>query len=247
VVENGVIVLFDGGNRFEVTPVDEVPATFRERRRTWSPTCWRRCWRPTRPHRLAGHSQGLFSFVPSARMTPGRMNLFELDGKRLWWTYAHNPAALMALGTYLEKLEAYPKIGIVTGVGDRRDEDIVEIGVLSARFFDEVVIRFDQDLRGREADNIRQLIEQGIRIQSPNKPVQVCPTEEEALHTVLRNAPAGAFIVDCTEKVDKTLEIVDRLCREGAGSAVNMPEDTDTSQAVASGDEITGLMGASAG
>jgi cyanophycin synthetase len=247
VVENGVIVLFDGGNRHEVTPVDEVPSTFRG----------------TAPYMVANVlaavlaayagnidlqdiRNGLFSFVPSARMTPGRMNLFQLDGRRLLVDYAHNPAALVALGTYLQKLEAHPKIGIVTGVGDRRDEDIVEMGTLSARFFDEVVIRFDKDLRGRQADNIRQLLMQGIQNESPNKPVQVCPTEEEALHLVLRSAPAGAFIVDCTEKVDKTLELVDRLCREGGGSEVNMLDDTNMPQAAAS-DEITGLMGASAG
>jgi cyanophycin synthetase len=244
VVENGVIVLFDGGNRFEVTPVEEVPSTFKG----------------TAPYMvanvlaavLAAHAsnidlqdirKGLFSFVPSARMTPGRMNLFQLDGKRLMVDYAHNPAALMALGTYLQKMEAHPKIGIVTGVGDRRDEDIVEIGTLAARFFDEVVIRFDKDLRGREADNIRQLIMQGIEAEAPHKRVRVCPTEEEALTLVLGDAPAGAFIVDCTEKVDKTLEIVDRLCLDGGGSEVNMLDDTNKPQSAVASDEITGLMG----
>jgi len=249
VVENGVIVLFDGGNRFEVTPVEEVPATFKGSAPYMVANVLAAVLAAHASHvDLQDIRKGLFSFVPSARMTPGRMNLFQLDGKRLLVDYAHNPAALVALGTYLEKLEAHPKIGIVTGVGDRRDEDIVEIGTLAARFFDEVVIRFDQDLRGREADDIRQLVMQGIRAVSPDKPVRVCPTEAEALQQVLRDAPAGAFIVDCTEKVDKTLEIVDHLCRDGGGSEINMLEDTDTKpRAAASGDEIAGLMGASAG
>jgi hypothetical protein len=77
--------------------------------------------------------------------------------------------------------------------------------------------------------------------------VQVCPTEEEALNLVLREAPAGAFIVDCTEKVDKTLEIVDRLCRAGAGSEVNLLEDDGKPQAAPAADEVSGLLGASGG
>jgi hypothetical protein len=77
--------------------------------------------------------------------------------------------------------------------------------------------------------------------------VQVCPTEEEALSFALRNAPAGAFIVDCTEKVDKTLEILDRLCRAGGGSEVNLLDDAAKPQAAPSGDEVSGLLGASGG
>jgi cyanophycin synthetase len=112
-------------------------------------------------------------------MTPGRMNLFQLDGKRLLVDYAHNPAALVALGTYLRQLEAHPKIGIVTGVGDRRDEDIIEVGTLSARFFDQIVIRFDKDLRGREADNIRELLMRGIRTSRPTSRCRCAPPKRK--------------------------------------------------------------------
>jgi cyanophycin synthetase len=251
VVENGVIVIFEGGNCFEVTPVEEVPSTFKGT----APYMVANVLAAALASYAAGIDlqdirKGLFSFVPSARMTPGRMNLFQLGNNRLLVDYAHNPAALTALGAYLQKLDRGPKIGIVTGVGDRRDEDIIGIGTLAARFFDEIIIRFDKDLRGRKSDDILQLLMQGIRKEGPDKPVRVFPTEEEALIMSLRNAPAGSFIVDCTEKVPETLEIVDRLCREGAGSEINMMDDTDRSQAASSGSEITvqvGKLGGKAG
>ena len=54
------------------------------------------------------------------------------------------------------------KVGIISGTGDRRDEDIREIGRISAKNFDEIIIRQDKNLRGRTAEEIINLLVEGI-------------------------------------------------------------------------------------
>ncbi len=224
-IEGDMMVLKEGNHTLPIARVNEVPLTFEG----------------TAPYMiqnvlaalLAAYvraidtvtiRKALMTFFPSADTTPGRMNLFQFKNFRFMVDYAHNPAALRALGTYLQRVTAYPKLGIVTGVGDRRDEDITELGLLAAEIFDEVVIRFDKDLRGRTADGIFQLLMQGIRQIDPNKTIRVFPTEEEAVVSVIRNAPPGSFIVHCTEKVDETLTLVSRLCTEEDFTSVYVHE-----------------------
>jgi cyanophycin synthetase len=117
--------------------------------------------------------QGLRTFTTSYFMAPGRLNLFELDGYRVIVDYAHNPPALQALGDFVESL-AQPspggsrplvtgrRIAVVATAGDRRDDDIVELGRVAAAHFDTIVIREDENNRGRPRGDTAALIERGI-------------------------------------------------------------------------------------
>ena len=108
--------------------------------------------------------QGLRTFTTSYFMAPGRMNMFELDGYRVVVDYAHNPPALRAVGDFVERLtEPSPggarapvtgrRIGVIATAGDRRDEDIREIGRVAAGIFDEIIIREDENNRGRPREH----------------------------------------------------------------------------------------------
>jgi cyanophycin synthetase len=118
--------------------------------------------------------QGLRTFTTSYFMAPGRLNMFELDGYRVIVDYAHNPPAVEALGQFVASLgEPTPggaralvtgaRIGVIATAGDRRDEDIVELGRIAARHFDRIVLREDANNRGRPRGTTAALIEQGIR------------------------------------------------------------------------------------
>jgi uncharacterized membrane protein len=80
------------------------------------------------------------------------MNLFKFNHFDVLVDYAHNPAAMSALGRFLARTSAVRKTGIITAVGDRRDKDIRNMGSMAARFFDEIIIKHDQDLRGSVED-----------------------------------------------------------------------------------------------
>jgi cyanophycin synthetase len=158
----------------------------------------------------------LETFIPSPAQTPGRMNVFNFQKFTVIIDYAHNPAGLQALGKFLEKVEDSPKVGIITGVGDRRDEDIKALGAISARIFDQIIIRQDKHLRGRSDTEIVELLEQGIRSIKPEAPVTVIFKEVEAIEYAIKNAVPGSFIVVCSDVVAQAVDVVLRLREEDA-------------------------------
>jgi cyanophycin synthetase len=80
-------------------------------------------------------------------------------------------------------------------VGDRRDEDIIDLGAAAAEVFDELIIRHDIDLRGRTAEEIDKLICEGIRKVSPDKKITIITNELQAVEIVVQQAVENAVIV----------------------------------------------------
>jgi cyanophycin synthetase len=158
----------------------------------------------------------LQTFIPSPAQTPGRMNIFEFRNYTVMVDYAHNPAGFTAISKFLEKIEAKPKVGIVSGVGDRRNEDIEMLGELSAKMFDEIIIRQDRNLRGRTEQEIIDHISIGIKKINPDIKITVIPKESEAITFALKNAIPGSFITILSDVVPDALEIVQKYKEEDA-------------------------------
>jgi len=148
----------------------------------------------------------LETFIPSPVQTPGRMNLFQFKKYQVMVDYAHNPAGFQAIAKFLEKIDAKPKVGVIAGVGDRRDADIILLGTLAGQMFDEIVVRQDRNLRGRSEQEIIDLMLVGIHQVNPNKIVKVIPTEKEAIDYVMKQSKKGSFITICSDVVPDALE-----------------------------------------
>jgi cyanophycin synthetase len=153
-------------------------------------------------------AQGLYSFQVSEDSTPGRLNHFQFRNFNLVVDYAHNPHGMSALGQYLGNLPATSKLGIITGVGDRRDEDIRELGKVVAGIFDEVIIRLDADLRGRKHQEIVDLVKNGIRSVNPLCRIRVIQDELQAIRYAIRNSRPGQLIVVTTEKIKNAISLI---------------------------------------
>ncbi len=153
----------------------------------------------------------LTSFIPSPEMTPGRMNLFEFAHCSLMLDYAHNASGFSGIQKFMEKVESHSKICIIGATGDRKDEDIRNVGRYAAEIFDEVIIRHDIDNRGRSKDELTQLLKEGIAAVDANKSVLVISDEALALETAVRNASLGAFIFVCADHVKHSIELVKKL------------------------------------
>ena len=151
---------------------------------------------------------GLESFMPSPSQTPGRLNLFEFKNFTLLLDYAHNPAGLRALQKLIERMEGKPTVGIIAGVGDRRDEDSIELGQIAAEMFDEIIIRQDKNLRGKTDHEIIDLIVKGIKRVDLAKKYTVIPSEKEAITFAINNATKGSLIVLCSDVVPDALNLV---------------------------------------
>jgi cyanophycin synthetase len=151
------------------------------------------------------------SFIPSPSTTPGRLNMFNFNKFDLLLDYAHNPAGLRALHKYVEKLDGTPKVGIVAGVGDRRKEDNFELGQIAAEMFDEVIIRQDRNLRGKEEQQLIDEIKAGIVDVDPNKPLKIIRNENEAIQYAVENAKEGSLVVISSDVVPDALNMVMKL------------------------------------
>ena len=154
---------------------------------------------------------GLQSFIPSAEVTPGRMNMFQFSQFTVMVDYAHNPHGMNAIGRFVRSVDASCKIGIIAGVGDRRDSDLMNVGEEAAKVFDEIIIKLDEDLRGRTADEIFSLVTAGIRRHDAHKKITLNTSECEAVENAINHAEPGAFITVLTDNISKVLNCVKQL------------------------------------
>ncbi len=153
----------------------------------------------------------LRSFRASAEQTPGRMNLFNMGRYHALVDYAHNPAGYEAVGSFVENW-AGPKIGVVGAPGDRRDEDFVQLGVLAAKIFDHVIIKEDDDTRGRARGEVADLIIEGIQRTLQETDITVSHTvqldETEAIEHALDNALENGLVVVLPESVTRAIALI---------------------------------------
>jgi cyanophycin synthetase len=153
-------------------------------------------------------SLSLQTFIPSVAQTPGRMNIFEFKKYKVMIDFAHNPAGYRGVEEYLQSVNAVRKIGIIAGVGDRRDQDIRECGLIAARMFDHIIIRQEKHLRGRTEEEIINLILEGIADADKNVTYEIIPKETEAIKHAIGLAQEGTFITALSDVVTNAIDIV---------------------------------------
>ena len=150
----------------------------------------------------------LETFIPSSAQTPGRMNIFDFKEYKVMIDFAHNPDGFNGIREFLSTIDSPYKIGIITGTGDRRDEDIRDLGRISARMFDHIIIRQDKFLRGRQAEDIVRLLVEGIKEVDEKKSYEYIPKEVEALKHAFTLAKPGSFITALSDVIDNAIEVV---------------------------------------
>ena len=154
----------------------------------------------------------LETFVPSATQTPGRLNLFKFKNFDFLVDFAHNQAGLTLLCDFVSKINGTPKVGIISGTGDRRDEDIRDLGKISAGCFDEIIIRQDKNLRGRTAEEIVNLLVEGINSTKIKEiPITIIYNEKEAIMHAYNTAKPGSLITIMCDVVVEALDMIKGL------------------------------------
>ncbi|HTO17241.1 MAG TPA: cyanophycin synthetase [Edaphocola sp.] len=153
-------------------------------------------------------SLSLQTFIPGAAQTPGRMNIFDFKHFKVLIDFAHNPAGYLGIEEFLSAIPATKKIGIIAGVGDRRDEDIKECATIAARMFDHIIIRQEKHLRGRTGQEIIDLLIEGINEAGRDITWEIIPKETEALKHAIGTAQEDSYIVALSDVVDNAIEVV---------------------------------------
>ncbi|WP_019947110.1 cyanophycin synthetase [Hymenobacter aerophilus] len=153
----------------------------------------------------------LRTFVPSGVKTPGRMNVYKFPQFEVIVDYAHNAHGMGKFADFLDATEATHKVGVISGLGDRRDEDTLAFARIVGRVFDEVVLRQDRDLRGKTAEQLKDLMTEGLRLDAPDIPITYIENEMDAMDHVLQTARPGSLIAMFTEDITSTLKKLDEF------------------------------------
>ncbi|HEX5726753.1 MAG TPA: Mur ligase family protein, partial [Longimicrobiaceae bacterium] len=160
---------------------------------------------------------GLMSFFPSPSMTPGRLNLLRVGAARVLVDYAHNAAAVAGLLELAQNIPARRRIGVVTAPGDRRDEDIRQVGRLAA-VLDRVIVKEDYDLRGRREGEVARLVIDGLREGGLHgDQIEVVPSEVEAVLQAVAALEEGDLLLVLADEVPAVLAAL-RPHVDGAGT-----------------------------
>ena len=150
--------------------------------------------------------QGLRTFDTSFELAPGRTNVYDRHPFKVIMDYGHNAAAVKAMAELALGLEVRGRrIVVLAAPGDRRDEDIAEIGRSAAGHFDYYICRRDDGLRGRKSDEVPRmlrsaLLEEGVAGQQ----IEVIPAEEEAVAAVLEMAKPGDLVLVFADALQRT-------------------------------------------
>ncbi|OLN34085.1 cyanophycin synthetase [Desulfosporosinus metallidurans] len=211
-VRRGMILLCQGSESFRICSVKQIPVT----------------WEGKAKHNVqnalaaiaAGWALGLSAvtirhslqhFSSDAEHNRGRLNLYELDGVRVFIDYGHNAAGIEEVAKTLKQFKGGSLVGCITVPGDRPDDSIREVGRIAAQGFKRLIIREDADLRGRKPGEIAQILyEEAVRIgMNPNK-IRIVLPETEAFRQGLDSCVPGDTFVMFYEHIEPIEEEIQR-------------------------------------
>jgi cyanophycin synthetase len=158
---------------------------------------------------------GLKTFNTNFYLSPGRLNLEQVRDFQVLIDYAHNIEAYRNIAEFIHKLSADRRIGVIAAPGDRRDVDLLEIGKIAGGAFDKLIIKEDEDKRGRQPGEISNLLKKGaLSAGRTLDQIEIILKEPEAVSRVLEQAKKDDLIVITATNIQQTFNQIERF-RDG--------------------------------
>lgn len=157
---------------------------------------------------------GLSSFINDAATAPGRFNVYDYRGATLIADYGHNPDAILALVNAIENMPAKRRLVVISGAGDRRDEDISQQTKILGNAFDEVILYQDQCQRGRADGEVLGLLRQGLVQATRAKKIEEIRGEFPAIDLALSHLESGDLCLILIDQVDEALAYIAKRVAE---------------------------------
>ncbi len=158
--------------------------------------------------------KGMATFVNDAATAPGRFNVFDYKGATLIADYGHNPDAILALVQAIESMPAKRRSVVISGAGDRRDEDIREQTRILGKVFDDVVLYQDECQRGRADGEVLALLRQGLEGAPRTRDVCEIRGEFLAIDSALAKLGDGDLCLILIDQVEEALEHIAKRIAE---------------------------------
>lgn len=220
-LEHQTIVLNDGRKRIPVVSTVDVPATY-------GGTSSANIKNALAASLICHHAgvsvedirQGLKTFDASFHLTPGRMNLVDVRSFRVLLDYAHNIAAFEEMEKFVKAVYKHRSIGVVSGPGDRKNAFLTQLGEIAGRTFDIVIVKEDDDLRGRDDGESAALVAAGVRAaraaagrETTDDDLRIVLAEEDALRQAMEMARHDDLVVMLGDNLPRCWEQISAFRR----------------------------------
>jgi cyanophycin synthetase len=160
---------------------------------------------------------GLRTFDTTFFQAPGRMNVYNEHPFKVIFDYGHNAHAVAAMCDLAQRLDVRGRrLIVLSAPGDRRDEDIVAIAETAAGKFDHYICRRDDGLRGRDGDEIPNMLAKVLRAKGvADSQIEVIPDEQQAIDHALRIAKPDDLLLIFADALTRSWKQVIKFKPEG--------------------------------
>ena len=164
---------------------------------------------------------GLRTFDTTFFQVPGRMNVYNEHPFKVLMDYGHNAHAVGVMADLAQRLDVTGRrIVVLTGPGDRRDEDLRAIAAAVAGKFDHYIVRRDDSLRGRDGDEVPRIIAKALQADGvAEAAMSIIPDEQQAIDAALRMGQPGDLILVFADALTRSWKQIIKFRPEGDAPA----------------------------
>jgi cyanophycin synthetase len=159
--------------------------------------------------------RGVASFANDADNAPGRFNVMDYRGATVIADYGHNGDAMKALVSAVAALPGNKRTVVISGAGDRRDEDIRVQTQILGEAFDEVILYEDACQRGRAPGEVVALLRQGLEGAARTRHVEEIVGEFVAIDRALSKLNPGDLCLVLVDQVEDALAHLAKRIAQG--------------------------------
>lgn len=153
------------------------------------------------------------NFISDANTAPGRFNVFKHHGATVIADYGHNPDAIRALVQATNAMPAKRRHVVISGAGDRRDDDIRRQTQILGEAFDEVILYQDQCQRGRVDGEVLTLLREGLQGATKTQLIQEIRGEFLAIDTALEKLNPQDLCLILIDQVEESLSYLQKVTK----------------------------------
>ncbi|WP_394895996.1 Mur ligase family protein, partial [Clostridium baratii] len=152
----------------------------------------------------------------------GRQNILNIKDFKLIIDYGHNSEAFNEVFNIAKSLNPTRITGLITAPGDRTDNHIIELGEIAAKFCDKVIIKEQEDKRGKANGETAKLLKKGLINKGfKEENIIILLEERDAILKALNDAIEGEIIVSFSQFLHLTIPAINEFLSENKLKLIN--------------------------